>query len=577
MIKKSVLSMSYNSDNTSKDSFFKIGNSYNSDVLNQKNINSFFSNNKKNKRKIENLLDSSLAKAFNTNRLIKNKIILQNFSSPTLNNYKSTNIHKIFNKSNYKKDTESHKNKKMNKIHTSKYRNLNNSQKSKQPLFQIKSKKNMETSLKFIRKKKILSESMSFRKNEDFNNKIICTSNINLLSENSERMDNKKFKKYCLSNSCIIENRNNNSIEKNRILTKDINKHKINSNRKVKLFHDNSSNKNERNKNSLCKLINNTKIYNEKKKNNKTKNIISHKKYKKIIAKDNVVKLYSSRQFSPYYKYFEQYNTKLITNKIKKIKGLIEKNKNILKNTHNLKSKLSEPKNNNKNIIKSVKKENIDNKITVNLNSKNSKIKQKIEINSYMKIDTTISPNSSLVTKTPESSKLICSKKTNNGKNTSSTKNIYKFRNKKNGGHLPGSLSCKNSCHSKSSIKNNNTNKTNYINSNNLVTSESTELNNIVNVMNNKLQQFKANNSFYLSEKNNKFISPDGPEDFHFRFVELYKLNKLFYEKLKSKFIDIDLNNNEKNNNVKENDDECSGKYEFEENFEGYEDNVPYI
>ena len=67
-----------------------------------------------------------------------------------------------------------------------------------------------------------------------------------------------------------------------------------------------------------------------------------------------------------------------------------------------------------------------------------------------MKIDTTISPNSSLVTKTPESSKLICSKKTNNGKNTSSTKNIYKFRNKKNGGHLPGSLSCKNSCHSKS-------------------------------------------------------------------------------------------------------------------------------
>ena len=95
--------------------------------------------------------------------------------------------------------------------------------------------------------------------------------------------------------------------------------------------------------------------------------------------------------------------------------------------------------------------------------------------------------------------------------------------------------------------------------------------------MNNKLQQFKANNSFYLSEKNNKFISPDGPEDFHFRFVELYKQNKLFYEKLKSKFIDIDLDNNEKNNNIKENDDECSDKYEFEENFEGCEDNVPYI
>ena len=248
-----------------------------------------------------------------------------------------------------------------------------------------------------------------------------------------------------------------------------------------------------------------------------------------------------------------------------------------MKNAYNLKSKLSEPKNNKKNIIKSIKKENIDNKICVNLNSKNSKIKQKIEINSYIKLDTTISPNSSLVTKTPESSKLICSKKTNNGKNTSSTKNIYKFRNQKNGSHLPESLSCKNSCHSKSSIKNKNINKTNYINSNNLITSESTELNNIVNVMNNKLQQFKANNSFYLSEKNNKFISPDGPEDFHFRFVELYKQNKLFYEKLKSKFIDIDLDNNEKNNNIKENDDECSDKYEFEENFEGCEDNVPYI
>ena len=33
-----------------------------------------------------------------------------------------------------------------------------------------------------------------------------------------------------------------------------------------------------------------------------------------------------------------------------------------------------------------------------------------------MKIDTTIFPNSSLVIKTPESSKLTCSKKTNNGK-----------------------------------------------------------------------------------------------------------------------------------------------------------------
>ena len=97
--------------------------------------------------------------------------------------------------------------------------------------------------------------------------------------------------------------------------------------------------------------------------------------------------------------------------------------------------------------------------------------------------------------------------------------------------------------------------------------------------MNNKLQQFKANNSFYSGEKKNINDIPNGPEDFHYRFVELYRQKKIFYNNHKTKCIDKVLDIKDNNIEVMDNDDYYFGKEEFEEYFENYEENdyVPYI
>ena len=100
---------------------------------------------------------------------------------------------------------------------------------------------------------------------------------------------------------------------------------------------------------------------------------------------------------------------------------------------------------------------------------------------------------------------------------------------------------------------------------------EESESNNIVIMMNKEIKKFKNNTSFYLNGERNFFISPDGPEDFHFRFVELCKQNKDFYRRLK-----LDLGNKDKD---KERKDVAKELYEIENKkyFENIEEEVPYI
>ena len=96
------------------------------------------------------------------------------------------------------------------------------------------------------------------------------------------------------------------------------------------------------------------------------------------------------------------------------------------------------------------------------------------------------------------------------------------------------------------------------------MTQDSSELNNIIDLMKNQLGKYKCNTSYYLNGEKNFFCSPDGPEDFHFRFVELCKQNKSFFRKLNS-------NISNDNNSIIDN------NLEYQENFENSEEEVPYI
>jgi hypothetical protein len=324
----------------------------------------------------------------------------------------------------------------------------------------------------------------------------------------------------------------------------------------MKLLYDYNNNKKENNKNTFSKIAKNIK-------GNILKKSISNKKYKKIIRKDKADKSYPTRPFSPLY--YNNINNKIITSKIKDIYGFNKSNKNKRKNSNSIKPKLYESQN--------------FNKITVNLNPKNTMFKNKIKVNSNMKVDSSFTPRTPSITNILENRILLFSKKPTNGKNIASTpKTFFQLRNENNNSQIPDSFPCKNLYHSNSiiNLKSNNSDKTF---SNNYIISQSTEINDVVNKMNNKLQQFKANNSFYSGEKKNINDIPNGPEDFHYRFVELYRQKKIFYNNLKTKCIDKVLDIKDNNIEVMENDDYYFGKAEFEEYFENYEENdyVPYI
>ena len=102
---------------------------------------------------------------------------------------------------------------------------------------------------------------------------------------------------------------------------------------------------------------------------------------------------------------------------------------------------------------------------------------------------------------------------------------------------------------------------------------ENSESNNIVLLMNKEMKRFRNNNtSFYLNGERNFFSSPDGPEDFHFRFVELCKQNNDFFKRLK-------LNIGNKLNKERGKKDMLKELYELENKkyFENIEEEVPYI
>ena len=77
-----------------------------------------------------------------------------------------------------------------------------------------------------------------------------------------------------------------------------------------------------------------------------------------------------------------------------------------------------------------------------------------------------------------------------------------------------------------------------------------------------------------MKKKKNYLSFPDGPEDFHFRFVELCKQNNSFYRNFYLNNINGDKKD-KKNKDFNIKDEDIINDYQ--EYFENYGDNVPFI
>jgi hypothetical protein len=187
-------------------------------------------------------------------------------------------------------------------------------------------------------------------------------------------------------------------------------------------------------------------------------------------------------------------------------------------------------------------------------------IKDNIHINQYNHSQSQIflSSLSPKLTKTHENSLSILSSKDIFKKNNSQDKKEFEI------------LSYKESRFSIESL-----NKFRYDQNLQEISQESKEANEILDLLKNKLDNLKNNYSLYLNdEKKNYISSPDGPEDFHFRFVELCKQNNSFYRNFYLNTINGD-EKDKKNKDFNIKDEDITNNYQ--EYFENYGDKVPYI
>ena len=550
----------------------KSSSSYHPNVILFNDEISFFYNNKNKINYYDNIFDDS---AISTNK--KNNInslnqtqkskkdnkFIRNISSESIANYKTKSIYNNFYLSsqpiqkskvitNYK-----FKKNKMRIILDKKIDNTNISHIKKESLLKLKQ---IINHLKLPSDPNIMN--ITNKKYKKFNSPNLKNEiNINRINKSKENKKN-----LAKSNSGYIDSK---IVNKNKDENKYINKKDsyTNTNRK-KYLYNNMYNKNEKIKNYIhskrnneikSKIIKNNKNIN----NNKIENSIKNRDIKKpieILSRDCSTKLFNNNMSSKNINnnYSENYNKKIFSKKNK-----INKHIYISKDS---KDKLLNNKNKNKSVIienKTTKKENNINRnkiITVNLNYSNNKMKNKSKVKNSINLITSISPqnyiimkdnlnqtnqtqivlspNSSFFTKTHENSLSIFSSKNINTKGN----NTYREYPK---------LSIDSS------------NKFKYNNNLQEMTQESSEINVIVDSMRNQINQFKNNTSYYLNGERNFFCSPDGPEDFHFRFVELCKQNKNYFKNNKNKNIIIE--------NEKEDIDEC------EQYFENSGEEVPYI
>ena len=545
--------------------FYKKLHLFNSHLINLQNSNS-----KLNKKDRDISFDISLTSTNNkfntlnkTEKSTKDSKFIHNISAPSIYNYKSKHYNI------YENNIQKHKKMPNSIINSTKKtkilkiisqikkrnNNINNvhALSKNEPVIRIQNNKNhLKLSSEFNRKNKskdcIISsskkESGSYKKKINFKNMRNLNPNI---KDNSSTKKFKDIKKEAnLNEGC-------NSIARTKF-------------RYGSIYNNIKINKNSKNNRML--------EYEKKiKLRNKNKNFLikKNKKLKKTVSKDNSTK-FNSIYLSPNRLNEISSSKNLFLNKIKNNYNS-NSTKNIFANSKIIEKKSIKNDNTNINI-------NYDNyttkshkKITVNLNHTNINLKKKqkklkmsnsikdnIHINQYNHSQSQIflSSLSPKLTKTHENSLSILSSKDIFKKNNSQDKKEFEI------------LSYKESRFSIESL-----NKFRYDQNLQEISQESKEANEILDLLKNKLDNLKNNYSLYLNdEKKNYISSPDGPEDFHFRFVELCKQNNSFYRNFYLNTINGD-EKDKKNKDFNIRDEDITNNYQ--EYFENYGDKVPYI
>ena len=545
--------------------FYKKLHLFNSHLINLQNSNS-----KLNKKDRDISFDISLTSTYNkfntlnkTEKSTKDSKFIHNISAPSIYNYKSKQYNIYENNIQKQKKmpnsiiNPTKKTKILKIISQIKKRNNNinnvHALSKNEPVIRIQNNKNhLKLSSEFNRKNKskdcIISsskkESGSYKKKINFKN---------MRNSNPNIKDNSSTKKFKDINKEANLNEGCNSIARTKF-------------RYGSIYNNIKINKNSKNKRML--------EYEKKiKLRNKNKNFLikKNKKLKKTVSKDNSTK-FNSIYLSPNRLNEISSSKNLFLNKIKNNYNS-NSTKNIFANSKIIEKKSIKNDNTNVNI-------NYDNyttkshkKITVNLNHTNINLKKKqkklkmsnsikdnIHINQYNHSQSQIflSSLSPKLTKTHENSLSILSSKDIFKKNNSQDKKEFEI------------LSYKESRFSIESL-----NKFRYDQNLQDITQESKEANEILDLLKNKLDNLKNNYSLYLNdEKKNYISSPDGPEDFHFRFVELCKQNNSFYRNFYLNTINGD-EKDKKNKDFNIRDEDITNNYQ--EYFENYGDKVPYI
>jgi len=552
--------------------FYKKFHLFNSHLINLKNSNS-----KLNKKDRDISFDISMTSSYNkfntlnkTEKSTKDSKFIHNISAPSIYNYKSKHYNMYEN--NIQKQKKIHnsvinssKKTKILKIisHIKKRNNnINNAHafSKKEPAIGIKNnnKNNLKLSSEFHRKNKskdfIISSAKRERENKSYKKKINIKDIRNLNQYIKDNTSTKKFKDIKGVN--INEGYNTTA--------------------RTKYRYGSISNNIEINKNSKTKRMleyeNIIKLRNK----NIGKNFLTKKikKLKKTVSKENSTK-FNSIYLSPN-KLNEIYSSKnLFLNQIK-YNYNNNSTKNILANSK-IKEKKS-IKNDNKSVNINYDNYNTksNKKITVNLNHTNINLKKK---QNKLKMSNSIKDNmhtnqykhsqsqsqiflSSLspkLTKTHENSLSILSSKDIFKKNNSRDKKDFEI------------LSYKESRFSIESL-----NKFRYDKNLQDITHDSKETNELFDLMKNKLENLKKNYSLNLNNEKKIFLNsfPDGPEDFHFRFVELCKQNNSFYRNFYLNTINGDEKDNKNKKTCIKNEDVVN---DYQEYFENYGEKVPYI
>ena len=543
--------------------FYKKLHLFNSHLINLKKN----SNSKLNKKDRDISFDVSLTSTYNkfntlnrTEKSTKDSKFIHNISAPSIYNYKSKHYN-IY-------ENNIQKNKKMSNY------NINPAKKTKilKIISQIKKRNNNINNVHALSKNepvlRIQNNKNYLKLSSEFNRKNKSKDCLISSSKRESESYKKKNKNIRNLNPNI---KNNISSKKCKDINKEVNINDgFNATAKTNFRYGSISNNIQINKNSKNKRR--LEYENKIKLRNKNKNFFTkkNKNLKKTVSRDNSTK-FNSIYFSPK-KLNEICSTKNLF--LNKIKNNYNNNsaKNILANSKIIEKKSI--KNDNKNII------NYDNyttkshkKITVNLNHTNINLKKK---QNKLKMSNSIKDNIGISQYNHSQSQIFLSslspkltKTHENSLSILSSKDIFKNNNSQDKKEFE-ILSYKESRFSIESL-----NKFRYNRNLQDITQESKETNEILDLLKNKLDNLKNSYSLYLNEdKKNYLSSPDGPEDFHFRFVELCKQNNSFYRNFYLNTINGDKKY-KKNKDLNNKDEDIINDYQ--EYFENYGDKVPFV